>query len=63
LVQSSWSFIGSRTCGKATSDFTLTSHDWFATALTAASPLSVGLAFSQRAAWTTSSGYVEAINA
>ncbi|MNT39255.1 hypothetical protein D3C72_1754850 [compost metagenome] len=55
-VQSSLSFIGSSTCGKATSDFTLTSQGWSATALTAASPLTLGLALTQRAACTISSG-------
>ncbi|MNK93352.1 hypothetical protein D3C87_1135090 [compost metagenome] len=61
-VQSSLSLIGSSTCGKATSDFTLTSHVWFSTALTAASPFTLGLALTQRAACTISSGYVDAIS-
>ena len=49
------------TCGKATSDFTLGSQLCCSTAFTALSPLRPGLARDQRAAWTTSIGYVDAI--
>ena len=55
-VQSRLVFIIDRTCGKATSDFTLTSQLLSLTAATAASPLRLGLACDQRAASTTSSG-------
>ena len=55
-VQSSLLFIIARTCGKATSDVTLTSQPLSLTAARAAAPLRLGLSFDQRAASTTSSG-------
>ena len=55
-VQSRLLFIIDKVCGKATSDFTLTSQSLPLTAWTAASPLRLGLACVQRAASTTSSG-------
>ncbi len=55
-VQSRWSLSCFRTDGKATSDLTLTSQVLSATAVTAASPLRLGLACDQRAASTISSG-------
>src|SRR5205823_5029971 len=55
-VQSSLLFIIARTCGKATSEVTLGSQPLSLQAVTAASPLRLGLSCDQRAASTTSSG-------
>jgi len=55
-TQSSLLFIIARTCGKATSEVTLTSQPLSFTAASAASPLRLGLSFDQRAASTTSRG-------
>src|SRR4051812_30710187 len=50
------------TSGNATNDFTEASHVCPSTALATASPFTSGCSLDQRAACTTSSGYVEAMN-
>ena len=53
--------MSSRVCGKLTSDFTLSSQSYFLSSSLSAASLRFGLAFTNRAAWITSSGYVAAI--
>src|SRR5215813_6339575 len=60
-VQSSLSFIICRVCGTAVSDFTLGSHVCLLIASSSAAPVTDELVCDQRAAATTSSGYVDAI--
>jgi hypothetical protein len=61
-VQSSFSSIIARTSGNVTSDFTLGSQSSFFRASATASPVSDAFVVFQRAASTTSSGYVDAMS-
>jgi hypothetical protein len=53
--------MSSRIWGKLTSDFTVSSQSYFLSSSLSAVSFRLGLAFTNRAAWITSSGYVDAI--
>jgi hypothetical protein len=60
-VQSSFSLIISMTGGKLTRDFTLSSQSCSCSFALSWSPLRLAFALAKRAAWTISTGYVDAM--